>query len=130
MTLAARTQPTHGYYQTRDNVLATRSSKSLEYEIISRITYRLGQAARTKKTDYPGLVAALHENRRLWTVLAADLMDSDNLLPDDLRARLLYLAEFVSVHTGRVLSGAAKVKPLVDVNLAVLRGLKQPEETL
>jgi flagellar protein FlaF len=67
--------------------------------------------------------AALHENRRLWLVLATDLADEANALPDMLRARLLFLAEFTLLNGGRALKDAEALQPLIDINTAVMRGL-------
>ncbi|MCA0929347.1 flagellar biosynthesis regulator FlaF [Ruegeria profundi] len=103
----------------------TRTPRDTEFEAISKITHRLKAATTRRKTDYAGFVQALHENRRLWTVLATDVMDSDNGLPDDLRARIFYLAEFTEQHSTQVLSNNATVEPLLEINMAVLRGLRQ-----
>lgn len=72
----------------------------------------------------PRLVEALHQNRRVWTHLAGEVADGDNALPAEVRARLLYLFKFVSSHTSQVLRGAAEVGPLIDINTAIIRGLK------
>ncbi|KUJ78993.1 flagellar biosynthesis regulator FlaF [Ruegeria profundi] len=103
----------------------TRTPRDTEFEAISRITHRLKAATAQRKTDYAGFVQALHENRRLWTVLATGVMDSDNALPDDLRARIFYLAEFTEQHSTQILSNNATVEPLLEINMAVLRGLRQ-----
>ncbi|TMV04916.1 flagellar biosynthesis regulator FlaF [Ruegeria sediminis] len=103
----------------------TRTPRDAEYEVISRITYRLKTAAAQRDIDFGGFAAALHENRRLWTVLAAGVADAENRLPVDLRARIFYLAEFTRQHSSRVLGGKAPVEPLLDINTAVLRGLRQ-----
>jgi flagellar protein FlaF len=66
---------------------------------------------------------ALQENRRLWTVLATDLADEANGLPDILRARLLFLAEFTLLNGSRALKDAGAMQPLIDINSAVMRGL-------
>ncbi|MGS4946367.1 flagellar biosynthesis regulator FlaF [Meridianimarinicoccus sp. RP-17] len=105
---------------------ALRSPRSTEYEAFARVTRALKSAA---SRDAPGkseTIRALHENRRLWTLLAASVADDDNGLPDDLRARLFYLYEFTTVHTRRVLRGEAGIDPLVDVNAAVMAGLRGP----
>jgi flagellar protein FlaF len=67
----------------------------------------------------------LQENRRLWVTLAAAVADNDNALPTDLRARLFYLAEFTEAHSKKVLRGTAPVAPLIEVNTAVMRGLRK-----
>lgn len=99
-----------------------RTPRQTEHQVLSAVTARLAAAARDPD-NYPRLVAALHDNRRLWTVLAVDVADKDNGLPQDLRARLFYLAEFTDHHTNRVLSREADVQPLIDINTAVMRGL-------
>lgn len=101
----------------------TRSARSIEYDVIARITYRLKAAI--EQGNLPLLLEALHENRKLWRTLAIDVADDENLLPDDLRARIFYLAEFTSHHTGEVIRKKVSAVPLLEVNTAILRGLKQ-----
>ncbi|KIC45396.1 flagellar biosynthesis regulator FlhF [Ruegeria sp. ANG-S4] len=103
----------------------TRTPRDTEYEAISKITHRLKAAAARRTTDFGGFVRALHENRRLWNVLATSVSDSDNGLPNDLRARIFYLAEFTEQHSSQVLNNNAVVEPLLEINMAVLRGLRQ-----
>lgn len=100
----------------------TRSHRSIEYEVIARVTHRLKKAVET--SDFVKLVEALHENRKLWRSLAIDVSDDGNGLPDDLRARIFYLAEFTDHHTSEVMGKRANAVPLLEVNTAVLRGLK------
>jgi flagellar protein FlaF len=76
----------------------------------------------------PALAAAVHDNRRLWTILAADVADPANPLPAALRARLVYLAEFTRVHSGKVLREGASPDPLIEINIAVMRGLSGAED--
>ncbi|NOD49216.1 flagellar biosynthesis regulator FlaF [Ruegeria sp. HKCCA6837] len=103
----------------------TRTPRDTEYEAISRITRRLKAATARKATDFSAFVQAVHENRRLWGVLATGVADSANALPNDLRARIFYLAEFTEQHSSRVLGDGATVEPLLEINTAVLRGLRQ-----
>ena len=72
-------------------------------------------------------MSTLHENRRLWVLFAGDVASKDNLLPDTLRAQLFYLAEFTLQHTSKVLDGTASVDVLIEINTAVMRGLRQQE---
>ena len=51
-------------------------------------------------------------------------MHDGNALPVALRAQLVCLAEFVRKHTLRVLGGQASIAPLVDINTAIMRGLR------
>ena len=101
-----------------------RTPRAVEYDGIARITRGLKDAAE-KQEGMAALAAAIHDNRRLWTLLAADVATESNPLPRELRARLLYLAEFTRVHSGKVLRNEASVQPLVDVNTAVMRGLAE-----
>lgn len=102
----------------------TRTPRKLEYDVIARITHRLKSSATNGSAGFSGLAEALHENRRLWTILAADVADDANELPEALRAQLFYLAEFTHQHSQKILAGKASVKPLLEVNTAVLRGLR------
>ncbi|WP_318246645.1 flagellar biosynthesis regulator FlaF [Alloyangia pacifica] len=102
---------------------STRTERAIEYDLIARVTHRIKAAAEAGPTSYPLLVAALHDNRQLWTALAVDVADGDNKLPQDLRARIFYLSEFVQQHTGKVLARKARLAPLIEVNRAVLAGL-------
>ena len=93
--------------------------RSMEARAFSEITARLGRSGQ----PFSDLVSALHDNRALWTLLAGDVAATGNSLPETLRARIFYLAEFTDLHTRRVLKQEAEVAPLIDINLAVLRGL-------
>lgn len=101
---------------------AIRTPRSIEFEVIARITHRLKTAIEARNTR--GLIDVLHENRKLWTALAADVASSDNALPQDLRARIFYLAEFTGQHTSKVLRNEATAVPLLEINAAILGGLK------
>ena len=70
------------------------------------------------------MVAALHDNRQLWVTLAVDVADADNALPQDLRASIFFLAQFTEHHSHKVLRGESDVQPLIDVNTAIMRGLR------
>ena len=101
---------------------ALRTPRRIEYDLFAKITARLSNAGR-EKHHFPALVSALHDNRRLWTALAADVSMTGNSLPEALRAQLFYLAEFTQVHSRKVLAGQDTVDALVEVNTAVMRGL-------
>lgn len=103
----------------------TRTPRNMEYEVLSRITHRMHSAAKQGRAGFGALVEALHENNRLWGVLAANVAEGENALPPDLRARLFYLAEFTQIHTSKVLRREASPRPLLEINTAVLRGLRQ-----
>ncbi|MBK1634759.1 flagellar biosynthesis regulator FlaF [Rhodovulum adriaticum] len=104
-----------------------RSPRATEYAAFTRITARLKEAAATDPVDFPALAAALDQNRKLWRVLAMDVADPANGLPDTLRARLFYLFEFTDQHTAKVLARTADAAPLIEVNTAIMRGLSGAE---
>jgi flagellar protein FlaF len=99
-----------------------RSDRGAEYAAFEAVTARLSEAAKPD-ARMPQKAAALHDNRRLWTVLATDLASDDNALPQSLRAQLFYLAEFSLLHGSKVLREAASVEPLIEINRAIMQGL-------
>lgn len=108
-----------------------KTPRDLEYDLFARLTGRLKTAgARAGGRLTPDLVAALHDNRRLWTTLALDLAHPDNGFPADLRGRMFYLAEFTMKTTDKLLSGQIAVgdadgtQTLVELNTAIMRGLR------
>ncbi|MDQ2090550.1 flagellar biosynthesis regulator FlaF [Marimonas arenosa] len=101
-----------------------RTDRGTEYELFARITHKMRAAAARGQAGFAALAEALHNNRQLWTMLAADVADGDNALSKDLRARIFYLAEFTHDYSGKVLSKGASIAPLVEINAAMMRGLR------
>ena len=97
-----------------------RTPRSIEAQLISEITSRLSR----KDAPYASIVTAIHDNRQMWTALAVDVADAGNALPQELRANIFYLAEFTDHHSQKFLRGEADVSALIDVNTAVIRGLR------
>ncbi len=108
-------------------VAVTRTARSIEYDVFARITHQL-RAALVAGSQFAALARALHENRTLWATLATDIAENGNALPVDLRARLFYLAEFTAHHSRKVLAGQADANTLIDINTAVMRGLRPAED--
>lgn len=103
---------------------SVRTTRSMEYDLIARTTRRLRAATRRRREDFPEFAAALHENVKLWTVLAQDVAEPENSLPDDIKARIVYLYEFTMDQSRRALSAGAETEVLIDVNTAIMRGLR------
>lgn len=103
-----------------------RPARSVEYDLLARATHHLRRAA--AEAEAPAgrmaLVAALAENDRIWGVFAQDVADGENGLPQALRAQLFYLYEFTLQHSRKVIDGTARVEVLIDINTAVMRGLR------
>lgn len=101
----------------------TKNARSVEYQAFVNVVSRLKKHSAGGADEFPALVAALHENRTLWTILAADVADPDNALPEPLRAQIFYLAEFTDHQTSKVLRGEGTTDSLIEINTAVMRGL-------
>lgn len=104
---------------------AIRTDRGLEYDAFARITHRLQATASLGPSDFGVLVSALHANRRLWTILVTDVADRNNPLPPEVKARIVYLAEFTRLHSSKVLRGEGSVDVLVEINSAIMRGLRE-----
>ena len=103
---------------------AVRSARSIEYDLFARTTQRLSAGWAQRDKDFPAFAAALNDNVRLWRTLAVDVADGDNGLPTELRARLFYLYEFTADHSRKLLSREGGIDVLIDINTAVMRGLR------
>lgn len=103
---------------------STRSPRSIEYDLFARTTQRLTAAWSQRDTDFAGFATALNDNVRLWRALAVDVADDGNGLPIDLRARLYYLYKFTAEHSRKLLRRQGSVEVLVDINTAIMRGLR------
>lgn len=102
----------------------TRTTRGTEYEAVARITTRIRTAGDKGPSGFAALAQALHDNRKLWGIFAIDVADANNPLPKELKAQVLYLAEFTHHHTSKVLARQASIDPLLEVNTAILRGLR------
>jgi flagellar protein FlaF len=102
----------------------TRTAKNLEYEVIARITRRMVAAAQKGRPGFKELVEALKDNRKLWSIFADEVANPENPLPEDLKSQLLYLREFTNQHTSKVMARKADVRMLVEINTAIMRGLR------
>jgi flagellar protein FlaF len=102
----------------------TRTARNTEYEILARITHRMIVANGKGSDGFKDLVAAVSDNRKLWTLFTSDLAKDGNKLPDELKQRLFHLARFTREHSSKVLARKASVQPLVEINTAIMRGLR------
>lgn len=119
MTLNAVTPLTdYGHYGSA----GLRTERDSEYEAFSHVTRLLRS---TQKQPFgPDTVAAIHKNSELWTILASDLAQAENSLPDETKAGLISLAGFQLRHGLAILNGQGQVEALIDVNVAVMKGLR------
>lgn len=101
-----------------------KTPRAIEYDLLARTTQQLSAAWAARAQNYPALMTALDDNLRLWTTLAADVAEPGNGLPAPLRAQLFYLYEFAAQHSRAVREKDASVEVLIDINTAVMRGLR------
>ncbi len=105
----------------------TPSMRDTEYRAFAEVTRRLADTDTETPQAFPRLAEAVQLNQRLWTMLATDVADAGNTLPDALRAQIFYLAEFTRHHSNKVLREKASPEVLVEVNTAMMRGLRARE---
>ncbi len=104
-------------------VRSTATPRNIEYQVFARVTGQLSSAWRDSD-DRSKLAQALHDNLNLWTILGTDVAGAGNGLPAELRSKLFYLFEFTRAHTAKVLNGDATAEVLVEINSAIMRGLR------
>jgi len=102
-------------------------SRDTEYRAFSQVTRRMAAALPVTPQSFPRLADALHQNQRLWRILAADVAGEDNDLPEQLRAQIFYLYEFTVQHTRKVLRNEADADMLIELNTTIMRGLRHGE---
>lgn len=103
---------------------AQKTPRAIEYDLFAQITARMRAAVSGGATHFPQLVAALDDNRRLWNELAFDVSSPDNQLPEQLRAQLLGLVQFTLNQTDAIVKQNSDPEILIDLNVAIMRGLK------
>ncbi len=117
MTLQAR----NGYARAAAPI---RTDRSGEYGIFARVTAALTALDESDRSQFPAVAKAVTDNQRLWSALADDLLLDGNRLPVPLRAQILGIAEFVRRHTMEVLARRASIAALIDINTAIMKGLR------
>ena len=104
-----------------------RTPRMAEYEVIARITQRLVAANQRRSEDHVAFLEAVFSNEKLWSTLAADVAEPENGLPILLRARLFYLYRFTAEHSRKIRQNSASAEVLIEINKAVLKGLRGEE---
>lgn len=102
----------------------TRSARSVEYELLARITQQLRSTSLRRADNFAEFAGAISDNIRLWATFAADVAETGNGLPPELRAKLFYLYQFTEVQSSKILADKGEVTVLIDINTAVMRGLR------
>ena len=97
-------------------------SRDTEYKVFDRVT-KARSSSKDKTLDDKDYLEAIDSNRRLWQALEVDVASNENVLPDDLKAKIISLAIWVDKHSAKVTRGEAKVQPLITVNKVIMEGL-------
>ena len=100
------------------------SPRETEYRLFAQVTLALMEAAKCEPTDVRGRIDALDWNRRVWSVLGTACADSDNALPESLRAAIISLSIWVGKHTSEVIRRKEEIEPLIEVNRMIMQGLR------
>ena len=100
------------------------SEKSIELQVFSQITSRLRAVDMTETGGMSKLAEALTDNVKLWNILFTDLSLDSNKMADSLKAQIMSLAKFTQSHTFEVLAGRAKHDVLIDINQAMINGMR------
>jgi flagellar protein FlaF len=66
---------------------------------------------------------ALDWNRRVWMTMTVDCGSPQNPLPVELRAKIVSLGIWVHRYTEDVMWNGADLQPLLDINVAMIKGL-------
>ncbi len=107
-----------------ESTRSTGTPRGIEYHVFATVTRELSKLKSDEVNRPSQLPVAIHNNLRLWSIIGADVARNGNGLPKELRSKLFYLSEFTRVHSAKVLAGEAKADVLVDINTAVMRGLR------
>ncbi|MEA1937630.1 MAG: flagellar biosynthesis regulator FlaF [Pseudomonadota bacterium] len=110
--------PINSYVKTQDY---SGNPRATEYRALALVTGRLIEA---KERGGRTLIEALFANQNLWTLFQADLAGSGNGLPPSLKAQLLSLSIWVQRFSSKVMKGEASADSLIEVNKAIMDGLK------
>jgi flagellar protein FlaF len=100
------------------------SPRETEYRLFAQVTLALMEAAKCEPTDIRGRIDALDWNRRVWSTLGTVCADSDNGLPEALRASIISLSIWVGKHTSQVIRRTEDIEPLIEVNRMIMQGLR------
>jgi flagellar protein FlaF len=118
----------HAHARSAYAAAPIRTPRGAEYAVFAQVTQRLKAVGDSDPAGFSSLATAVVDNQRLWAALAEDLMGEHNRLPVPLRAQLISLAEFVRRHSLAILSGKGSAEALIDINTAIMKGLRGEAE--
>ena len=111
----------------RTTTRETGTDKDIELRVFTSVTAKLSSTDPKEIGGFVKLAEAMHENVQLWTTVMADVASDDNQLPLELRAQIFNLGEFIRKHTLKVLDGSETVDAIIDINKAIIAGLRESQ---
>ncbi|WP_084146330.1 flagellar biosynthesis regulator FlaF [Hyphomonas oceanitis] len=101
----------------------TAGPKEIELSLFRQITEALEAVAAVETPPLEAWADALYRNQQLWTIVATDLVNPDNTLPEETKRNLVSLSQFVRQCSNRVLAGNDGIADLIDINKSIIAGL-------
>ena len=114
-----------GYSAYQKSQRAAMGPIQVEADVLGRITREIESL---RDQGGPDFVKCLYRNVQLWNAFAADCLDPNNKLTDQLKASIVSLSIWVEKHTHQVTKGNATADALIDVNRSVIAGLFQAQK--
>jgi flagellar biosynthesis activator protein FlaF len=108
-------------YQTAQQRVET--PRELEYRLFGQVTRALIEIQDLPRYEIAKRMDAIDWNRRVWSFMASDCMDSTNALPESLRASIISLSIWVGRYSSEVMQKGESVEPLIDINRTIMQGL-------
>ncbi|MEM9705453.1 MAG: flagellar biosynthesis regulator FlaF [Pseudomonadota bacterium] len=103
---------------------STADPRAVEYQTFARVNNMLAKAKNAGPSEFNKIVDAVYKNNQLWDILAADIANQANPLPDDLKIGIIKLYAFSRNHGRNVLKKKATVDALIEVNSNIMKGLR------
>jgi len=115
------------YEQAQKSALPPREVEAMAF---TKAALMLDEA-KGQTDDYDAYAAALKFNQLLWTIIQADIVDTANKLPPQLKANILSLSIFVDKQTVKALAdtNGDYLDSLIDINKNLAEGLLTKPET-
>lgn len=101
----------------------TATGRALEVAVFEQITQALQAVHDNKGADPAEWGDAIYRNLQLWSIIATDVLSPENALPEDTRAGLFSLSEFVRRTSMQVFAGSEGLADIIEVNRTIMAGL-------
>ncbi len=111
-----------GYAQTE---IAGMGEAELEARALIRTASALNKVKENWESARDDLQPALDKNRRLWSILASAMRESDCPQPNEIKQNIINLASFIFKRTLDITANPTpeKLDILININMNIARGL-------